>query len=86
MDALPNELLEKILVTLTYKDQGRFLTVSRLSNKVIKKLLPAIRFATISSKKGCFGEYSFAVLDRYTLISRYEGNPVYFYIYNIYST
>ena len=54
MDALPNELLEKILAHLTYKEQGRCLTVSGRWNRVIEKLLPFMRSVNITAEDVCF--------------------------------
>ena len=64
MDALPNELLDKILAYLTYKEQGRCLTVSRRWNRVIGQLLPLVRTVNITAKKRSFREDSSAALDR----------------------
>ena len=77
MDALPNELLEKILAHLPYREQGGCLAVSRHWNRVIERLLPFMRSVNITAKDGCFGEYSSAALDIYTLFSSYKGNLVY---------
>ena len=40
MESLPPELVEKILANLTYKEQGRILTVSKRWNMIIEGLLP----------------------------------------------
>ena len=76
MDSLPNEILRKVMMYLTYGEMGQCLVISKRWQSVLEELLPAT--SLVFSSTGAAAEHWGSLLGLFHLLpDKYLDHPAY---------